>query len=134
MKSNPNSMHLPTDRKFGFFFTLVFSAFAIFFYTKKFHYAFLILGLVAIIFLITTIFKAKLLRPLNKLWMNLGLLMGKVVSPIVMGFIFFLIFTPISFILKLIGRDELFIKFKNKPSFWIKYNETGHANSFKNQF
>ena len=134
MKSKFDTMNMPTDRKFGFFFTLVFSAFAIFFYIKKFHYAFLILGLVAIIFLITTLFKAKLLRPLNKLWMNLGLLMGKIVSPIVMGFIFFFIFTPISSILKLIGRDELFIKFKNKPSFWVKYNETDHANSFKNQF
>ena len=135
MKSNPNSMHLPTDRKFGFFFTLVFSAFAIFFYTKKFHYAFLILGLVAIIFLITTIFKAKLLRPLNKLWMRFGILLGKIISPIILAILFFVMFAPIALGMRLFQRDELQLKSLDFESFWKpRDKDMFHKSSFTQQF
>ena len=56
--------------------------------------------------------------PLNKLWMKFGLLLSAIVSPIVMGLIFFGVFTPISIIMKVVGRDELCLQFKKENTHW----------------
>ena len=83
----------------------------------------------------TTLLKAELLLPLNKLWMSLGLLLGMIVSPIVLGIIFFGMFTPISQLMKLFGRDELRLKLKNRGSHWrLKELTSTPPESFKNQF
>ena len=95
---------------------------------------FYILGTCSIVFFLITFFKADILRPLNKLWMSFGLFLGMIVSPIVMGAIFFIIFTPIGILMRLFGRDELLLKFKVKPSYWTNRNEDIHSNSFRNQF
>ena len=81
---------------------------------------------------VITFLKADLLLPLNKLWMHFGLLLGKIISPLVLGMIFFFIFTPIAFLMLLCRRDELRLKFKNKTSHWILRSE--QKGSFKNQF
>jgi len=86
------------------------------------------------LFLITTLIKADLLRPLNKLWMRVGLLLGMIVSPIVLGIIFFIMFTPIALAMRLLRRDELRLRFKNKSSYWIKREAPLQPESFKNQF
>jgi hypothetical protein len=75
-----------------------------------------------------------ILRPLNLIWMSLGLVLGTFISPIVMGIIFFFIFTPISILMRLIGRDELNLRFKKKQSYWIKRTSMDQNSSFKNQF
>ena len=125
---------LPSNRKFGFFFTAVFLVASAYFYMKTNTIGLYTFGGLAIIFLLITIIKAEILLPLNKLWMSLGHLIGLFVSPIVLGLIFFGIFTPIGFVMRLFGRDELRLKFKEKRSYWIKREIAQEFHSFKNQF
>ena len=125
---------LPSNRKFGFFFTVVFLVASTYFYMKANAIGFYTFGGLAIIFLLITIIKAEILLPLNKLWMSLGHLIGMFVSPIVLGFIFFGIFTPIGFMMRIFGRDELQLKFQEKRSYWIKRETALEPNSLKNQF
>ena len=107
-------VELPSNKKFGFFFTLVFSIATGYFYTSSNSIWTYVFTVAAVVFFLVTVVKADLLLPLNKLWMRFGLLLGMIVSPIVLGVIFFFLFTPIAFIMRLIGRDELRLKFKNK--------------------
>jgi hypothetical protein len=88
----------------------------------------------ALIFLIVTLIKSEILLPLNKLWMRLGFLLGMIVSPIVLGIIFFGFFTPIAVLMRLSGRDELRLKFGQKESHWIVRSEPIKSESFKQQF
>ncbi|MDG1820055.1 MAG: SxtJ family membrane protein [Porticoccaceae bacterium] len=127
-------VELPSNKKFGFFFTVVFAIATGYFYlngTLTWVYVF---AATALIFLLITIVKADALLPLNKLWMQFGLLLSKIVSPIVFGIIFFGLFTPIAILMRLWGRDELRLKFKRKTSHWISRSEPIQADSFKQQF
>ena len=75
--------------------------------------------IVSIIFLILGLLNSKILTPFNKLWMKLGVLLGTIVSPIVMGVVYFGIITPIGLIMKLFGKDVLNLKLdKNKKTYW----------------
>ena len=87
---------------------------------------------IAIIFLILGLINSKVLTPLNKLWFKFGLLLGKVVSPLIMGIIFFLVVTPTALIMRIIGKDLLNLRFNNKKSYWIE--KTGPKSKMKNQF
>ena len=132
---NTSEVELPTNRKFGFFFTAVFAlAGGYFLNENSVVVAYIFLVLTAAFFLVTMI-KADFLLPLNKLWMHFGLLLGKVVSPIVLGVIFFGLFTPIALVMRIVGRDELRLKVKKLPSFWKPREEnTLSSTRFKNQF
>ena len=133
MKSK-NNFELPSNHKFGYFFTFIFFVASMYFLFKEINIAFYILGTFSIVFFLVTIFKAEILRPLNKLWMGLGLVLGMIVSPIVMGAIFFIIFTPIGILMRLFGRDELLLQFKTKPSYWFERNKNIQSNSLRSQF
>ena len=75
--------------------------------------------IVSIIFLILGLLNSKILTPFNKLWMRLGALLGIIVSPIVMGVIYFGVITPIGLIMKIFGKDVLNLKLdKNKKTYW----------------
>ena len=87
---------------------------------------------VSLIFLILGILNSKILSPLNKIWFKFGILLGKIISPIVMGIIFFLVVTPIGLIMRLFGKDVLNLKYNDYKSYWIK--KTGPKNKMKNQF
>ena len=86
----------------------------------------------AIIFLILGLINSKVLTPLNKLWFKFGLFLGKIVSPLIMGIIFFFVVTPTAFIMRIIGKDLLNLKFNNKKTYWIE--KTGPKSKMKNQF
>ena len=88
--------------------------------------------IIAIIFLILGLINSKVLTPLNKLWFKFGLLLGKVVSPLIMVIIFFLVVTPTALVMRIIGKDLLNLKFNNKKSYWIE--KTGPKSKMKNQF
>ena len=91
--------------------------------------------LLATIFFILTIIKPGLLLPLNKLWMRLGLILGSIISPIILGIIFFGLFTPIAFVMRLFSRDELRLKLEPRSSYWrIRNTSKQIVESFKNQF
>ena len=133
MKLNSN-IQLPSNHKFGYFFTFIFLIASMYFLFKEIYVAFYVLGTCSIVFFLVTLFKAEILKPLNKLWMSFGLVLGMIISPIIMGGIFFIIFTPIGILFRLFGRDELLILFKIKPSYWSKRNEDIQSNSFSRQF
>ena len=87
---------------------------------------------ISIIFLILGILNSKILSPLNKIWFKFGLLLGKIMSPIVMGIIFFIVVTPTGLILRLFKKDVLNLKFNNNNTYWIK--KSGPKSKMKNQF
>ena len=88
---------------------------------------------VSVIFLILGLIKSKILNPLNNFLIKLCELLGKIIAPIVMLFIFFVIITPMSFLVKIMRKDLLNVKFdKNKSSYWIKRDED--LGPMKNQF
>ena len=87
---------------------------------------------VSFIFLVLGLMNSKILSPLNLLWFKFGILLGKIVSPIVMGIIFFLVVTPISIILKMFGKDVLNLKFNNNKTYWIV--KDGPKSNMKKQF
>ncbi len=129
-----SEIELPSNRKFGFFFTFVFAAAAAyFFHATSITWAYVFVT-AALIFLLITLIKSDVLLPLNKLWMRFGLLLGMIVSPIVLGIIFFGLFTPIAILMRLSGRDELRLRFSHKVSHWITRSEPIKSESFKHQF
>ena len=129
-----SEIELPSNRKFGFFFTFVFAvAAAYFYYSTNVSWAYVFI-VTALIFLLITLIKSDALLPLNKLWMRFGLLLGMIVSPIVLGIIFFGLFTPLAMLMRLSGRDELRIKVTQKASHWISRGEPIKSESFKYQF
>ena len=90
-------------------------------------------GVISIIFLILGLLNSKVLSPLNKAWFKFGILLGRIVSPIIMGLIFFLVVTPIALIMRIIGKDLLNLKFnKEDKSYWIE--KVGPKSKMKNQF
>ena len=109
-----SEVEIASNKSFGSFFTVLFFAGAGYFYFISNMSAAYICTVTSAIFFLVTLVKADLLLPLNKLWMRFGILLGKIVSPIVLGVIFFGIFTPIAFLMRLRGRDQLRLKFKSK--------------------
>jgi len=87
---------------------------------------------ISIIFLILGVLNSKILTPLNKIWFKFGIFLGKIISPIIMGFIFFLVVTPTGIIMKLLGKDLLNLKYSDVQSYWIEKN--GPKSKMKNQF
>ena len=127
-------MKLPSNKKFGFFFSFIFAIAAAYFYYSANQIWLYVFIAIASIFVLITLTKSDILLPLNKLWMRFGLLLGIIVSPIVLGIIFFGLFTPIAILMRLSRRDELRLKFLRKSSHWISRGEPIKSESFKRQF
>ena len=88
--------------------------------------------LLSFIFLILGLVNSKILTPLNKLWFRFGIFLGKIISPLIMGIIFFLVVTPIGILMRLINKDLLNLKYNNENSYWI--DKTGPKSKMRNQF
>ena len=88
--------------------------------------------IISIIFLLLGLVKSRILNPLNKLWFKFGIFLGKLISPIIMGIIFFLVVTPIGLLMKLLGKDLLNLKYNVNKSYWIEKNDP--KSKMKNQF
>ena len=130
-----SNVKLPSNKKFGFFFTIITSIIGIyFFYNKNINITYIAFT-ISLLFFLITIFNADLLLPFNKIWMHFGLILGIIINPIVLGLIFFTIFTPVGVITRLFNRDELKLKFIKRSTYWknciIKNND---INDFKKQF
>ena len=121
----------PTNRSFGVVFFIVFFIIACYPLTKSNDVRIWSL-ILASIFLILGFLNSKLLTPLNKIWYKFGLILGKIISPLVMGVIFFFVVTPIGILMRLLGKDLLNLKFNNEDSYWIK--KTQPKSKMKNQF
>lgn len=127
---------LPSNRSFGFLMVLTGFIFSAWSYTKSLPHVAINAACGASMLFLITIFIPNILHPFNWFWYRLGLLIGKIVNPIIMGFIFFLLITPIAIISRFSGRDPLGLKKSNKlESFWIEREPEGFkAESFKNQY
>ena len=120
------------NQKFGLLFFIISLSLSFFPFqlTISFNYIFFS---IAIFFVIITILNLKLLGVLRNIWIKLGEYLGYIISPIVMGIVFFLIITPIGLVLKLIGKDLLRLKFdETNNSYWIKRDKD--INSMKKQY
>ncbi len=108
-----------SNRSFGLVFFIVFLLIALYplINNNTINISFLVTSL---IFLILGLTNSKLLSPLNSLWFKFGILIGKFISPLIMGLIFFLVVTPIGLLMKLLRKDLLNLKFNNKETYWIK--------------
>ena len=128
-----NDLKLPSNRKFGVVFTTLFIiAFCYFYYEGNLVIA-NCFGVLALVFVIFTIFWSEALLPLNKIWIRFGILVGTLIGPLVLAVLFFGMFTPIAIFTRLCGRDELCLQSNKKNTFWASRDES-QPMSFKQQF
>ncbi len=126
---------LPSNKKFGFFFSFIFLFLSIFFYINNSIYLTYIFSFLTLVFFGISILKESLLYPLNISWMYLGFLIGAIVNPIVLGLIFFVLISPIAIISKIFGRDELVLSNRGLKSYWTKRVFNKHNQTdFKKQY
>ena len=126
-----DDIKISSNRSFGIVFFVVFLLIALYplIYGGEIRIWSLI---ISIIFLILGLLNSEILAPLNKIWFKFGILLGRIVSPLIMGIIFFLVVTPIGFIMRLLGKDVLNLKYNKNKSYWIEKN--GPKSKMKNQF
>ena len=128
---NKQKIKIGSNRSFGVVFFIVFLIIS--FYPLSNEGDLRIWSLVvSIIFLLLGLFNSKILTPLNIIWFKFGLLLGKIIAPIVMGIIFFFVVTPIGIIMRIFRKDVLNLKKNKNNSYWIK--KTGPKSIMKNQF
>ena len=132
---NFSDIELPSNKTFGLFFAAVFAIVTAYFLKDGLSVTACFFASLASIFAVFALTKPEFLLPLNKLWMRFGLLLGMIVSPVILGLLFFIIFTPVGFLMRLSGRDELRLKARNASSHW-KERQPGEpsGDSFKLQF
>ena len=131
MTSN-SKIKISSNRSFGLVFFVVFLIVAL--WPLKYEGDIRLWSLVlSIIFFILGVLNSKLLTPLNKLWFKFGIFLGSIVSPIIMGIVYFLVVTPTGVFMRLLGKDLLKTsKVKNTPTYWIKRNK--QQSTMKKQF
>lgn len=126
---------LPSNRSFGWTFTgffLLVGAYGLWHGGAHSVYVLALAAAMAIV----TLARAAWLTPLNRAWMKFGELMGRVVSPLVLGAIFFAVFTPTGYVMRLFGRDAMCRRWDPAaPTYWVKREPPGPADdSFRNMF
>tara|TARA_B100000953_G_scaffold174519_1_gene143742 strand:+ start:197 stop:580 length:384 start_codon:yes stop_codon:yes gene_type:complete len=126
-----NDIKISSNRSFGLVFFVVFLLISIYPLLHGQNLRFWLL-IVAIIFLALGLLNSKILTPLNKFWFKFGLLLGGIVSPVIMSIIFFFVVTPISFVMKILGKDILNLKLNNNNTYWVE--KSGPKSKMKNQF
>jgi len=132
MASN-TKIKISSNRNFGFVFFLFFFIIALWNFRGNFEQIKILPFCISIIFLILGLLNSKYLTPLNKAWAKFGFLLGNIVSPIVMGIVFFLVITPTSFVMKILNKDLLKKQFeKNKKTYWLKREKS--SETMKRQF
>ena len=126
-----DEIKLGSNRSFGIVFFVVFLLIAT--YPMLNHGDIRLWSLLlSFIFLILGLVNSKILTPLNKLWFKFGIFLGKIISPLIMGLIFFVVVTPIGLIMRLLKKDILALKYSEQKSYWIE--KTGPKSKMKNQF
>ena len=122
---------LPSNKSFGLLFFIVFVGIAIYQFSNTGKINVYLISL-SLIFLVLGIMNSRVLTPFNKLWMKFGLLLGKIVAPIVMGVVFYLVITPIALLLRFFKKDVLNLKKNKSDTYWIK--KTDIISKMKDQF
>ena len=125
----------PSNRSFGFVFAVFFLVVAILPLLDGNNVRLWAVG-ASLVFGVLALVLPKILTPLNRLWTMFGLFLHGIVSPVALAIMFYGVFTPIGFIMRLLGKDLLSLHFDcNATTYWIERTPPGlEAESFKNQF
>ena len=126
-----DEIKISSNRSFGIVFFIVFLLIGTYPLLNNDHIRIWAL-IISIVFLILGLLNSKILLPLNKIWFKFGILLGKIISPLIMGLIFFVVVTPIGLLMRLLNKDLLNLKFNKSKSYWIEKNEP--KSKMKNQF
>ena len=128
---NEKNIKISSNRSFGIVFFIFFLIIAI--YPLLESGGIRIWSLIlSLIFLILGLINSEILTPLKQLWFKFVLLLGRIVSPLVMAIIFFLVVTPTGLLMRIMNKDLLNLKFNKSKSYWIKKNE--QKSKMKKQF
>ena len=133
MTIDSDRMKLPSNKKFGFFFTAVFL-----FVSAKCFYSdniifFVVFASCGALTLLATLFRPTSLSRFNRYWMKLGMILGSLVNPVIMSILFFLLITPVATTGRLFGRDELKLRRPTHKSNWCHGEDRFSQNDFKLQ-
>ena len=126
-----DEIKISSNRSFGIVFFIVFLLISLYPLLKGNDLRIWSL-VISFVFLVLGLINSKILTPLNRLWFKFGLLLGKIISPLVMGIIFFVVVTPIGIIMRLLKKDLLNLKYNKKQTYWI--DKSGPKSKMKNQF
>jgi len=122
MNKNLKKKKFSSDKSFGFLFFFILLVVAFWSFRGDIVQVKLLPLFLSLLFLVLSLSNSRILTPLNKIWIKFGFILGLIMSPIIMVFIFFLIITPVSLLTRLFGKDVLKIKKSKKNSYWIKRN------------
>ena len=126
-----DDIKISSNRSFGIVFFIVFLLIAL--YPLSHNEEIRVWSsIISLIFLVLGLLNSKILTPLNKLWFKFGILLSKIISPLIMGIIFFLVVTPIGLLMRILGKDLLNLKYNNNQSYWVEKN--GPKSRMRNQF
>jgi len=126
-----DDIKISSNRSFGIVFFIVFLLIALYplIYSGEIR---VWSAIISLILLALGVSNSKILTPLNKLWFKFGIFLSKIISPLIMGIIFFLVVTPIGLIMRIFGKDVLNLKYNKNQSYWIE--KKGPKSKMKNQF
>ena len=110
---------MSSNRSFGLLFFIVFLIIGLWPLKNNLELNYIFVGF-SIIFLILGLLNSKILTPFNKIWIKFGEFLGRIIAPIVMAIVYFFILTPISLIMRILGKDLLNLKFSKENSYWKK--------------
>ena len=130
--TDSDKIKISSNRSFGLLFFVIFLVISLWPLTSEGSIRIWSV-IISSVFLILGLLNSKLLTPFNQLWFKFGMILGAIVSPIVMGIVFFLVVTPTGFILRIMGKDLLNKKYdKEKKTYWIKRDAS--IGTMKRQF
>ena len=125
---------IPSNKKFGLSFSAIFLFLGCYFVSEQaYKYAYLV-GSLSALFLVVAILAPSIFYPLNKSWYNLGVFLGRVVSPLILASIFFFLIVPVALVTRSLGRDVLSLRKKRVSTYWVERKEHGNYGSFTDQF
>jgi len=121
-----------SNRSFGLLFFIVFLGIGLW-PLKNGQEINIYLIMISLFFLTLGLINSKILSPLNMAWIKFGEILGIVIAPIIMALVYFIVLTPISLIVRMLGKDLLGLKFYEKQdTYWIERKKK--LGSMKKQF
>ena len=128
---NQNDVKIGSNKSFGIVFFIFFLLISLYPLTNQENIRIWSL-IISLIFLILGLLDSKILNPFNILWFKFGIILGRIISPIIMFIIFFFVVTPIALLMKLLKKNPLNLKFNKSSTYWIE--KSGPKSKMKNQF
>lgn len=126
---------MPSNKKFGWTFSFIFTAFTIFSYFKFAIPIYIFFGFLSIFWGVISHFAPEKLKILNIAWFRFGFILSAISQPIFLGIIFYILLTPVAIVTRFFGRDILLVKSRRIKSYWIaRSHGTSQVTDFKNQF